>query len=339
MLNVQLSQYIVKVIIYKEAILYYTFRILMLKILITGATGFVGNHLIEGLPRDSYIIGTTIENNEDDGNIHLIQCDITNNNDILELLKIHQPDVIYHLAAQARSWIDDPEDLFEVNFFGTLNILKSVAKIKKKTKYSPKIVFISSSEVYGNPDDPDNVTEENELKPINFYGTSKVAADRLCYQFSQSHDLNTLILRPFPHIGAGQNTGFFVPDMISQIMEKEKNQSRQIKVGNLTSIRDYSDVRDIVAAYVKVINHKTKPGETYNLSSGQGIKMETLLKKIIEKSGDNLEVVKDPSRFRPTDIPKSIGNSDKFRQEFKWEPKYTLDQTLDDVISYWRIKQ
>lgn len=309
----------------------------MLKVFVTGSEGFVGQHLISLLKKSYSVIGlsrqTSIPSSE---NIKYVQGDILDCTKIEDILRNYQPDIIVHLAGIAKTWNNEATELFHVNLNGTLNIYQQVVKIKQEIAYDPKIIFISSAEVYGRTDRLDNITEESPLFPINTYGVSKAAADRLTYQYSQSDQLKTVIIRPFPHIGPGQRRGFFVSDMVSQIVELEQSNSSELFVGNLSAIRDYLDVRDVVRAYTMIMEHDFQPGEVFNLCSGQGIEIKQILHKLLALTDKKIEIKQDPQKLRPVDLPVFIGNNSKIKHALGWKPEYSLDQTLAEVMEYWR---
>lgn len=309
----------------------------MRKILVTGINGFVGKYLLE-LLGDDFVIGITHDGDlESGGNRKFVNGNILDSGFLQDLLRSHKPDVIVHLAAIAHTHRKDSDQIFKINLTGTNNIYQSVANIKDEQDYNPKIIYISSAEVYGKTDRPDSIDESASLNPVNYYGTSKLAADRLSYQLSQSNQLHTVILRPFNHTGPGQMKGFFVPDMASQIVEIEKDAGlNEIMVGNLESIRDLSDVHDIARAYKCVIDREAAPGEVFNISSGRGIKMMDLLTKLLSFSSKQIEIKHDESRMRPSDNPITVGNNNKFKSHFGWEPQIPLEKTLEDTLNYWR---
>lgn len=311
----------------------------MKKILITGANGFAGQHLISTLKADYQITGiinkSTLRNSE---NIYYESGNILDRGFLEDVIKKFQPDFIIHLAAIAPTWSEDPENIFKINLIGTLNLYLAIEVQKKNSGYDPKIVYVSSAESYGKTANPQKISEDSPFFPANYYGTSKVAADRLSYQMSQSSKLNIVIIRPFNHTGPGQQKGFFVPDMASQIVELEQSDKNEIKVGNLDSIRDITDVRDIVFGYKKILEIDTSPGDAFNLCSGKGIKMRDILDKLISLSKKEIKIAQDPKRIRPSEIPITVGDNTKFVNLTGWEPKIPLDQTLQDTLEYWRSK-
>lgn len=310
----------------------------MKKILITGANGFVGLHLINLLAPDYSIIGLThagdLTNSE---NKTFYNGNILDENFLDEIIQKHKPEIIFHLAAIATTHTNQIDAVFKINLFGTINLYKAVLKLKEKDGYNPKIVFVSSAEVYGKTSSSDKINENSPLMPVSFYGSSKLSADKLSYQLSQSHKLNTVILRPFNHTGPGQQKGFFVPDMASQIVELEKNPSgKGLMVGSLNSIRDFTDVRDIVRGYKKVLEKDVAPGEVFNICSGTGRTMQSVLDILLENSTGKIIVKTDPERIRLAEITKTVGDNSKFSETFGWKPEIKIEQTAKDVLDYWR---
>lgn len=304
----------------------------------TGSEGFVGQHLVNLLKKDYLVIGISRhEILKGEENVKYEICDILKPDLFYSVLERNTPDIIIHLAAIAVTWANDPKGVFEVNFQGTMNIYESVLKLKEKENYAPKILYVSSADVYGKTKNPENITEDSPFFPINYYAVSKVAADRLSYQYSQNKKLNVVIARPFNHTGPGQKQGFFVPDMVSQIVNAEKNGGGEIKVGNTDSVKDFLDVRDVTSAYKLLIETDTPTGEAYNICSGKGIKFKNILDKLIEKAKVKINIKVDQSRMRPSEIPVLIGNNEKFTSLTGWKSEYNLDQTLEDTLEYWRV--
>lgn len=312
----------------------------MKKIFITGSEGFAGAHLVNALKEEYFIIGLSHkEKLKSDKNLIFENGDIQNQDLIYNLLEKYQPEVIVHLAAISFTWSSPPLDLFNVNLFGTLNIFESILKLRKKISYNPKIIYISSADVYGKTSTPGSISEESPFFPINYYAVSKVAADRLSYQVTLTDRLNVVIARSFNHTGPGQKKGFFVPDMVSQIVELERSEENILQVGNLESVKDFTDVRDIVEAYKLLIEKDIPPGEAINVCSGVGVKFKDILDKLLEQALKEIVVEEDKKRLRPSEIPLLVGNNQKLVKLTGWQPKYTLDQTLKDTLEYWRTQK
>lgn len=311
----------------------------MHKLLLTGANGFVGQHLIKALGEDYQVIGIVHNSNlESAENVKYESGNILDRGFLEDIIKKHQPDSVIHLAAIAPTWTQDPENIFKINLVGTLNLYLAIENQKKESGINPKIIYVSSAEAYGKTINPEKITEENPFFPANYYGSSKVAADRLSYQMSQSAKLNIVIVRPFNHTGPGQMKGFFVPDMASQIVDLENSDKSELMVGNLESSRDISDVRDIVLGYKAILEADTKPGEAYNLCSGKGTKMKDILDILLSKAKKEIRVVEDPKRMRPSEVPITVGDNSKFKALTGWEPNIPLERTLEDTLDYWRIR-
>ncbi len=309
----------------------------MQKVLITGASGFVGQHLISCLQKNYFLIAATHSskkiNSVKFGTVESIE--IENESNIYGLLLKYRPDIVVHLAARSFTWDSSPDEYFKVNLLGTLNLYQSIVKIRSISSFDPKIIYISSAQIYGDSKSRGRINENFPINPINFYGSSKAAADRLSYQYSRSHDIKTVIVRVFNHIGPGQKKGFLVADIASQIGEV-KNGEGEIKVGNLNSFRDYLDVRDVVLGYKKIIEAEELPwGDAFNLCSGIAYSSKQILEMLIELSSKKIKVVIDTQKVRINDVQRVVGDNSKFRKTFSWSPSISIKGTLKDVLSFW----
>ncbi len=315
----------------------------MERALITGITGFVGSHLSELLLKEGVEVhGIERWRSKKDNidhmknRINLLECDVKDSHSVESLIKKVEPDYIFHLAAQSfvpMSW-NAPSETLETNIIGTLNVLEAV----RKSKIDPKIHFAGSSEEYGMvyPDEVP-IKENNPLRPMSPYGVSKVAADRLCYQYHQSYGIKTVVTRAFNHTGPRRGEVFVTSNFSKQIAEIEKGINKPVmKVGNLESKRDFSDVRDIVNAYWISLK-KCKFGEVYNICSGESRSVQSLLDLLIKLSRKkDIKVEKDPSRMRPSDVQILQGDCSKFKELTGWEPKITFEKTIEDLLNWWR---
>lgn len=309
----------------------------MKKVLITGADGFVAKHLIAIL-EEYNVIGTYNTQPADikRDNLSFQPLDILNRNEVERIISEEKPDIIVHLAAVATTWADNPQDIFKVNLEGTLNLYATVAKEKGNSGYNPKILFASSGTIYGKASNPESVNENSLLLPLNFYATSKAAADRLSYQYSQSHNLNIVIVRAFNLAGPGQGKGFFVSDICSQIAKLEISENDELLVGNTSTIRDYLDVRDAVLGYKALIESDTPAGEAFNLCSSIGYKIQDLLDILLGLSNKSLTVKNDPQKMKRSEAPVFVGDNTKLKQTTGWAPSIKIEQTLKDTLDYWR---
>lgn len=316
----------------------------MKKALITGIGGFVGNHLTRLLLKKNIRVVGFVHpqhksNNLDDisDQIEIIECDLLNKRNVQSQLRSIKPDLVFHLAAAsspAKSFAD-PMSTLKNNIEGQIFLLDALVKIKTNAN----ILIVGSAEEYGDVKKKDLPIDENvPLNPTSPYAVSKVAQDLLGYQYFLHQHLNIIRVRPFNHIGPGQSTDFVVPAFAAQIVGIEQKGKGEIKVGNLNSWRDFTDVRDIIEAYYLALCGKCKFGSVYNIGSGKAVKIADVLQKLISLSSAKIKVIIDEKRFRPIDVEKIYCNASKFRKTTGWKPTISLEKTLSDTIGYERIK-
>lgn len=320
-----------------------------MRALITGGFGFAGRHLAQYLSSCGDDVAMTYlptAKTEGENTTPLprtaqaIALDVTDKKAVTDFISLAQPDTIYHLAAQ--TFVPDAESNIDgymrTNFNGTLNLLEAIVSHSPASKF----LYVSSAEIYGDPW-PGSLpyTENSNLRPANNYGVTKVAADAITFKFAHYNGVQAVRVRPFPHIGPGQNDRFAISSFAKQVAEiKLGKREPIIKVGNLEAKRDYSDVSDIVRGYRDALLNGKK-GEAYNLCSGQSVAVGDLLKKLVEIAEIDAQIVVDPDRYRPTDIPELFGSSQKALKDFGWKPRINLDGTLNSLFAYWmeRVSQ
>ena len=315
-----------------------------MKALITGTTGFAGSHLVEYLlahQPDVEVYGikrwrSPMENVKHLGDkVKLEETDLRDYHSVYRMLEKIQPDLIFHLAAQSfvpTSW-NAPAATLETNVVGQTHLFEAVRSLH----LDPTIQIACSSEEYGlvHPDETP-ITEDNELRPLSTYAVSKIAQDYLGYQYFQSYGLKVVRTRGFNHTGPRRGEVFVASNFAKQLARIKAGLSEPvIRVGNLTAMRDFTDVRDMVRAYWLAAT-RGKPGEVYNIASGKAITIQELLDRLIELTEVEVEVQQDPERMRPSDVEILIGDSSKFRADTGWEPEIPLEQTLRDIVEYWR---
>ena len=305
--------------------------------LIIGAAGFVGRYLIDELNSRGYQVYATKLEQEipNHKQAEFLNCDITRQQDIDDVIQKANPDCIFHLAAQSSvsaSW-NIMAKTFEINTLGAVKLLSSVNKLNKAIK----VLLIGSSEEYGfSPETKMPVDENTAVNPANPYAISKAAQTMIGKMYYQSFGLTVTMVRAFNHIGPYQPLGFVVSDLCSQIAQIEKSILPPVlKVGNLSAKRDFSDVRDIVKGYADCITKGT-PGEIYNIGSGKAISVEDILKLLLSMSETKIEVIVDESKFRPVDVPVVEANISKARKDFSYKPTISLESTLKETLDYWR---
>ena len=267
--------------------------------------------------------------------IKLIETDIRDSYSIEKTIKAVQPDVIFHLAAQSfvHSSFHAPQETLSTNIIGTVNLLEAI----RASNCDPVIQIAGSSEEYGfvKPDETP-IKETNSLRPLSPYGVSKVAEDLLAYQYHKSYGLKTVITRAFNHEGPRRGDVFSTSNFAKQIAEIEKGAKEPIIfVGNLNTSRDFTDVRDVVRAYTLAVE-KCEHGEAYNICSGKTWKIIDMLALLLSMSKKKIEIRQDPARMRPSDVEVLLGDCTKFRKKTGWVPTYKFEQTMSDLLDYWR---
>lgn len=314
----------------------------IMRCLITGITGFAGSHLAELLLSKGHeVFGTSrwrskTENIDHIKNkIKLIEADMRDSHSMDKVIKEAQPDYIFHLAAQSfvqASWVS-PADTMETNVIGTINLLEAV----RRANISPVIQIACSSEEYGEVKENEiPIKETHQLRPLSPYGVSKVAEDMLGYQYFKSYGLKIIRTRGFNHTGPRRGEVFVTSNFSKQIVEIEKGKKDPvIFVGNLTATRDFTDVRDMVNAYLLAVE-KGVPGEAYNICSGKGYKIQEMLDILLKFSKIKINVQQDPARMRPSDVMILIGDNSKFVKQTGWKQTIEFEQTLKDLLDYWR---
>lgn len=316
-----------------------------MRALITGITGFAGSHLAEYILAEQpgvEVFGTfrwrsRMDNVEHlkDGHVKLIETDLRDYTSVHRALENSRPDVVFHLAAQSfvpASW-NAPSDTIITNVTGQTNLFEAIRALK----LDPVVQIACSSEEYGLvlPDETP-IKETNPLRPLSPYAVSKVGQDYLGYQYFQSYGLKAIRTRGFNHTGPRRGQVFVTSNFCSQVASIELGlQEPVIRVGNMEAIRDFTDVRDMVRAYWLAVT-KAKPGEVYNIATGHGIHIREMLDLVLSFSRVRVRTEVDPERLRPSDVEILIGDSSKFRADTGWEPRIPFEQTVRDLLDYWR---
>jgi GDP-4-dehydro-6-deoxy-D-mannose reductase len=289
--------------------------------LITGAGGFVGPHLVDHLRRQGDVV---------------VPVDVGNGPDLRDhrawaaLVRSERPEVIFHLAGLSdvgASW-HDPQATFEVNLMGTVSVLEAA-----RLAGTGRVVVISSAEVYGVvATDELPIVEDHPLVPSSPYGASKQAAEDVARQYHRGHGLETVIARPFNHIGPGQSTRFAAPAFADQIAAAERRGGpATLRHGDLTPERDLTDVRDVVRAY-RLLAESGRPGEVYNVCSGRSTSMATVLETLLELTGAAVTTETDPARIRPVEVPVQRGSPARLAATTGWRPTIDLRASLSGVL-------
>jgi len=269
--------------------------------------------------------------------IRLVESDLRDMTSVLGGLEESRPDAVFHLAAQSfvPASFHSPAETFTINVLGTLNLLEGLRALK----LNPVVQIAGTGDEYGlvsNEELP--VRETNALRPLSPYSVSKVAADYLGFQYYKSYKLPIVRTRAFNHIGPRCGEVFAAASFAKQIAEVELGlRPPVLDVGNLDAKRDFTDVRDIVKGYSLAIQ-KGVPGEVYNLASGRASAIKELLEILLGFASVKVEARQDPSRMRPSDVPILVGDATKFKELTGWAPQIPLDQTLRDLLDFWRAR-
>ncbi|MBI5144508.1 MAG: GDP-mannose 4,6-dehydratase [Candidatus Omnitrophica bacterium] len=315
----------------------------MTKVLITGITGFAGSYLAEFIlkKKDIKLFGIKRWRSKLDNISHikeriiLKECDIKDASSVREILDEIRPNMIFHLAAQSfvlTSW-NAPSETLTTNIIGELNIFEAIRQIG----INPLIQIAGSSEEYGLVGKDDiPIKETTPLNPLSPYAVSKIGQDLLGYQYYKSYGLRIIRTRGFNHTGPRRNEVFVCSNFANQIARIEKGlQEGVLYTGDTFTVRDFTDVRDMVRGYWLALE-KGEPGEVYNICSGRGYSIKEALDMLKSYSKKNFIVKKDPSRLRPSDVPVLIGDNTKFVKRTGWRPEIPFEKTLKDILDYWR---
>jgi GDP-4-dehydro-6-deoxy-D-mannose reductase len=317
----------------------------MRRVLVTGVTGFAGSHLVDYMLTrgDCQIFGIqrwrsrteNIEHFMD--RITLVECDLRDASSTRDALETVKPEWIFHLASQSfvpTSW-SAPTESLTTNILGQLNIFEAVRRLGLKCR----IQLACSSEEYGMvyPDEVP-IKETNPLRPLSPYAVSKVTQDMLGYQYWMSWKVDSVRTRGFNHEGPRRGPVFVASDFAKQIADIEKGRRPPVvSVGNLEAKRDFSDVRDMVRAYWLALE-KCEPGDVYNICTGRSWSIQEVLDLLFSMTKAKIEVRQDPARLRPSDVPILLGDNTKFVKATGWQPTIPFEQTLRDMLDYWRAR-
>jgi GDP-4-dehydro-6-deoxy-D-mannose reductase len=296
--------------------------------LVTGGSGFVGPWLRNAIESEPACAGARIVELPHDVDVRAADA-------LAAFVASARPDRVVHLAAQSYvpQSFADPDTTYAVNFHGTLNLLRAL----KAAGFSGRMLYVGSSDVYGAvPDAELPIVETQPLRPRSPYAVSKVAAEALCHQWSATEPMRIVMARPFNHIGPGQSDRFVVSGLARQITEiRSGRRLPVIDVGNTAATRDFTDVRDVVRAYVDLAERGVA-GDTYNVCSGNERSIGALLDRLVALSGVNVEIRRDAARMRAAEHLRSCGSCAKLGAAVGWRPRHPLDDTLRDMIDHWQ---
>ncbi len=295
-----------------------------MRALVTGGKGFVGHWLASHL-----------EAHGDEVVVIDIETDVADGAAVRRVMADVDPQAVYHLAAMTHvgeSW-EDPSQVLKVNVLGTAEVLAAA----RSHAGEARVLVVSSAEVYGTVT-PEQLPlrEDWPAAPASPYAASKLAAEVVALQAWRGYGQPVIVVRPFNHIGPGQSPTFFVPALAQRIVEAQRAGARSLRVGTLTTRRDFTDVRDVVAAYRLLVTSGT-PGTVYNVCSGRDVAMAEVAAQLLTLAGADLELETDPGLVRPVDVPVLRGDAGRLHAATGWEPRIPLATTLADVLSSWGV--
>lgn len=314
-----------------------------MRVLITGIAGFAGSFLAEYcLARSDVQVAGVVRTRQRLGHAAAIaarcafyEADVRDAAAVDAAVQQAEPEVVFHLAGQASvaQAFDDPGGTLQDNAVGQINMIQAVLRHCPQAR----LLVVGSAYEYGLVRPEENpINEQTPLRPTDPYAVSKVAQDLFGYQYFVSHGVQAVRVRAFNHTGPRQSVDFVASRFAREIARIEaRQQAPVLTVGNLSAIRDFSDVRDVVRAYFLAAT-RGEPGEVYNIGSGQGRRVDELLGILAGFSRLPLTIEQDPQLLRPLDVPALVCDSTKLRQQTGWEPNLPLERTLSDLLDYWR---
>lgn len=318
----------------------------MKKYLITGYSGFVSPHFLnylESLKEECAVLGVDVYQPAFEDDYQYVKCSFQQTN-LLEktrvekILQTFQPDYILHLASYssvAYSWKNPV-----ASFVNNTNIFLNLVDQIRALKLSCKMLSVGSSEEYGNVE-PEFLPLREDLppKPVNPYAIARVSQEMLSQLYARSYETDIILTRSFNHIGPGQRDIFVVSAFAKKLVALENDgfSAKRITAGNLEIVRDFVDVRDVVKAYYLLLNHG-QSGEIYNICSETGHSLKDILRRMMEIVNIEAEIIIDETLIRPNDNQVIIGSNQKIQRQTSWKPAIPLEQSLQDIIDYWRAE-
>ncbi len=314
-----------------------------MKVLITGITGLAGYHLYKHLVNDEkYEICGTYNRNKTKAdaliNAEVFKCDINDIASVKSVIEQCEPEQIFHFSAcvTVHNSFNNPVPIFQTNVMGTVNILESI----RMANPDCKMLISGSAEEYGKiQQEMMPIKETYALNPVSPYGLSKKMQEEVGLLYNRTYGLDIVLTRTFHYSGPHQPLGFVFPDFAKQIVNIKNGKQDYIKVGNLDAKRDFTDIRDVVSAY-SALMEKGRGGEVYNVCSGRSVAIKIILDMMVSYAEDDIEIVVDETKLRPSDVPDFVGDNSKLKKDTGWQQRFYIDDTVRDVLDFWtRIEE
>jgi GDP-4-dehydro-6-deoxy-D-mannose reductase len=313
-----------------------------MKVLVTGAGGFVGRWLLPALVREGHeVLGTRLPGEAPPGfltederrHVRWLPLDLQETGSVRAAVD-EVPEAVIHLAAiasgaEARR---DPGLAWEINAAGTARLADALGTRRHDGAVDPLLMLISTAEVYGDIAPVRARLESDPPAPVSPYAASKLGAEIAVFETARRCGLRVLVVRAFPHTGPGQSDRYVVPAFARRLRAARRLGATVVKTGNLEPIRDFLDVRDVAQAYVSLLAHG-EPGEIYNVASGEGLSLHAVFLRLAELMGVRATAEVDRELTRPADLPHLVGDASRLRQRTGWTPRYALGQTLQDLVN------
>ncbi len=308
-----------------------------MRVLVTGARGFVGRHLVALLRERGHDVVPADRTPHEDA----LPLDVADPLAVRGAVELTRPEAIAHLAAQAfvPAALADPATTFAINATGTLHVLDA-ARAQATAGAPPRVLVASSADVYGaQPAEAYPLRETTAPRPANPYAASKIAAEALGLGYARSYGLDVVVTRAFNHIGPGQDERFAVAGFAAQLARVAAGTAREVRVGNLEAGRDFLDVRDVCTAYALLLEGAGEPGALYNVASGKATTLREVLRQLVGIAHLAVEIREDPDRMRPADVPLSLGDATALRRATGWSPRIGLAAALRAVYEDARERE
>lgn len=311
-----------------------------MKVLVTGAAGFVGTALLPRLLAAGHtVVGTRLPGEQEAApaasprGVRWLPLDLRSIDSVRSVVE-EKPDAVIHLAAiasgaEARK---DPGLAWEVNAAGTARLAEGLGTLRNAGHGDPLLLLVSTAEVYGTIDQPRLRTERDPVAPVSPYAASKAGAELAAQETSRRTGLRVIIARAFPHTGPGQTDRYVVAAFARRLKLAKLARAPVVKTGNLDPVRDFLDVRDVVEAYVALLD-RGAAGETYNVASGVGYDLRDVFTRLAGMIGVRALPEPDPQLIRAADVPHLVGDATRLRQATGWAPRFSFDQTLQDLVN------